>query len=171
MSSEPLATRESPLTPFGEALQLLKELSDMFGDDVYPGSSAEALIYRADQLCERFKDSTTIGSTSEQPGVTAGETAPKGRTVSETGKNFHCGHQEAGGVRCDQPCGDCSTSTETDWLAIDDAYSAALEHFCTCGQSEHGELHCQHCHRWEKARAMLKKALQILCSRTCRGHP
>lgn len=54
----------------------------------------------------------------------------------------------------------------SDWLEIDDAYAAALEYACTCGQGEQGEIHCPHCNRWERARSMLKDALLANTSST-----
>lgn len=109
-------------------------------------------------VCWPEWNETNVGhiDLSVMPGFVASQSRPT--------EEWYCGAHP----RCVDQCDSCrrsevtrsSTEEPIDWLEIDTAYSAALEHRCTCGESEHGEMHCPHCNRWEKARAMLQKALR-----------
>jgi len=56
---------------------------------------------------------------------------------------------------------DTPRTDEIDWLAIDDAYSEALEERCTCGDWR-DDISCRHCSLWEKARSLMRQRIAEL---------
>ena len=56
---------------------------------------------------------------------------------------------------------DTPRTDEIDWLAIDDAYSEALEERCTCSDWR-DDISCRHCSLWGKARSLMRQRIAEL---------